>query len=126
MATDTEAGLTGQVALITGGSRGQGRAHAVEMARAGADVVILDIAEQIASVAYPLGTIDELHETAKLVVAEGRQCLALKADTRSTHDMTDVAKRIIAEFGRIDILIAQAAICASPRLPKYPIMSGPT
>ncbi|HBU42744.1 MAG TPA: SDR family mycofactocin-dependent oxidoreductase, partial [Microbacterium sp.] len=46
--------LEGKVALITGGSRGQGRAHAITCAREGADVIIIDTLDQIASVAYPM------------------------------------------------------------------------
>ena len=115
MAGGAPPGLTGRVAFITGGARGQGRAHAVELARAGADVVIIDIAEQIATVAYPLGTMEELRETAKLVEAEGRKCLALKADTRQTDDMADVVRQAVRKLGSIDILIAQAAICGFAR-----------
>lgn len=48
--------LDGKVVLVTGGSRGQGRAHAVTSAREGADVVIVDTLQQIGPVAYPMAT----------------------------------------------------------------------
>jgi NAD(P)-dependent dehydrogenase (short-subunit alcohol dehydrogenase family) len=59
--------LTGKVALITGAARGQGRAHAIRMAEEGADIIGVDICEQIGSVPYRLATMDELAETAEQV-----------------------------------------------------------
>ena len=55
--------LEGKVALITGGSRGQGRAHAITCAREGADVIIIDTLDQIASVAYPMAQQADIDET---------------------------------------------------------------
>jgi NAD(P)-dependent dehydrogenase (short-subunit alcohol dehydrogenase family) len=75
--------LDGKVALITGGSRGQGRAHAVTSAREGADVIIVDIAEQMSTVPYPMARQGDLDETVKLVEAYDRRALAIKADVRS-------------------------------------------
>lgn len=106
------AGLSGHVALITGGARGQGRAHAIALARAGADIVVVDIAGQVASAPYPLGTMEELTETAHLVEHEDRRCIAIQADTRDTLQMQAAVETAVAEFGRLDILIAQAAICS--------------
>jgi NAD(P)-dependent dehydrogenase (short-subunit alcohol dehydrogenase family) len=58
-------GLEGKVALVTGAARGQGRAHALTLARNGADIIAVDIAGQIATVPYQMGTPDDLSETAK-------------------------------------------------------------
>ena len=58
--------LEGKVALVTGAARGQGRAHAVRLAADGAQVIAVDLCEQIASVPYPLGTGDDLAATVKL------------------------------------------------------------
>ncbi|MFI9508459.1 mycofactocin-coupled SDR family oxidoreductase [Nocardia sp. NPDC052566] len=104
--------LDDQVAVITGGARGQGRSHAMTLAAEGADIVICDIAAPIASVPYPLGTDDDLAETAELVEETGRRCVAIKADVRSRSEMDAVAERAVAEFGRIDILLANAGIAS--------------
>jgi len=102
--------LDGKVALITGGSRGQGRAHAVTSAREGADVIIVDIADQMATVPYPMATPDDLEETVKLVEAYDRRALAIKADVRDQQQLDQAVAHGIAEFGKIDILIANAGI----------------
>jgi SDR family mycofactocin-dependent oxidoreductase len=102
--------LDGKVALITGGSRGQGRAHAVTSAREGADVIIVDIADQMATVPYQMPTPDDLDETVKLVEAYDRRALAIKADVRSQQQLDQAVERGIAVFGKIDILIANAGI----------------
>jgi SDR family mycofactocin-dependent oxidoreductase len=105
--------LDGRVALITGGARGQGRSHAVTLAREGADIAVCDIAEQIDSVPYPLGTEADLAETVKQVQEVGRRCVGIKADVRSLREMHDVAERAIGELGHIDILLANAGIASN-------------
>ncbi|KQS60117.1 oxidoreductase [Geodermatophilus sp. Leaf369] len=102
--------LDGKVALITGGARGQGRAHALVSAKEGADVVLVDIADQIASVPYRMATQDDLAETVRQVEALDRRAIAVTADVRSQQQMDDAVARGIAEFGKIDILIANAGI----------------
>lgn len=104
--------LTGRVAMITGGARGQGRSHAVTLAAEGADIVLCDIAEPIGSVPYPLSSEDDLAQTIELVEKTGRQCVAVQADVRSPAAMNGLAERAIAEFGRIDILLANAGIAS--------------
>ncbi|MFC9439291.1 mycofactocin-coupled SDR family oxidoreductase [Nocardia sp. NPDC057030] len=105
--------LDDRVAVITGGARGQGRAHAVALAAAGADIVLCDIAEQVASVPYPMSSEADLAETAKLVEETGRRCVPLIADVRSQTEMHAVAQRAIDDFGRIDILVANAGIASN-------------
>jgi SDR family mycofactocin-dependent oxidoreductase len=102
--------LDDRVAVITGGARGQGRSHAVRLAQDGADIIVCDIAENVASVPFSLATMEDLNLTVKLVEEQGRRCIGLKADVRSTKDMQAVADRAMAEFGRIDILCANAGI----------------
>ena len=102
--------LDGKVALITGGSRGQGRAHALTCAREGADVIIVDIADQMATVPYQMARQDDLDETAKQVEALDRRILALKGDVRDQGQLDAAVAQGIAEFGQIDILIANAGI----------------
>jgi (+)-trans-carveol dehydrogenase len=102
--------LEGKVALITGGARGQGRSHAVTFAREGADVVVCDVAEQIPGLFYALATEDDLAETQRLVEEAGGRALALRADTRDAAQLDEVVSATVAEFGRIDILCANAGI----------------
>lgn len=105
--------LDGKVAVITGGARGQGRAHAVALAVAGADIVVCDIAGQVASVPYSMSSAADLAETAKLVEETGRRCVPLEADVRSQTEMNAVAQRAIDDFGHIDILVANAGIASN-------------
>jgi SDR family mycofactocin-dependent oxidoreductase len=105
--------LDGKVALITGGARGQGRAHAVTMAREGADIVVCDIDEQIDSVPYPLATEADLAETVKRVADLNRRCVAVKADVRSLRQMQVVVEHALSEFGRVDILLANAGVASN-------------
>ena len=103
----------GRVALITGGARGQGRSHAVTLAREGADIVVCDIAEQIDSAPYPMGTEADLAETANQVESLNRRCMTIKADVRRLQEMQVVAERAISEFGHIDFLLANAGIASN-------------
>jgi len=102
--------LDGKVALVTGAARAQGRAHAVALARAGADLIIGDIAAEVDGLDYPLGTEDELEETADLVRHEGRRVVARPADVRSQADLDSLVEQGVAELGGVDILIANAGI----------------
>jgi hypothetical protein len=65
--------LDGKVAFITGAARGQGRAHAIAMAKEGADIIAIDICRQIDSNPYPLATPDDLAETERSVKELGRR-----------------------------------------------------
>jgi SDR family mycofactocin-dependent oxidoreductase len=102
--------LTGKVALVTGGARGQGRAHALALAQAGADVAVCDIAADIGTVKYALGTSDELTETVALVEKLDRRALSFVADVRDADAMQRTVDETIQELGRIDILVANAGI----------------
>ncbi|WP_328398064.1 mycofactocin-coupled SDR family oxidoreductase [Nocardia sp. NBC_00416] len=112
--------LDGRVAVITGGARGQGRAHATALAAAGADIVLCDIGGPVASVPYPLASEQDLADTAALVTRAGRRCLPVTADVRSREQMDAVAERAIAEFGRIDILLANAGVASSGLIAEMP------
>src|SRR5712675_3062823 len=76
--------LEGRVALITGGARGQGRAHALALAAEGADIVAADAPGPMTHLTYPLGTEDDLRDTAKLVEELGRRCLPIAVDVRDS------------------------------------------
>lgn len=105
--------LAGRVALVTGAARGIGRAAAIELARRGADLALLDIAqpEAIPSVqGYRLASRADLDEAAGLVRAEGVRALALVADVRDREAMVAAAARAVAELGGLDILVSNAGI----------------
>ncbi len=102
--------LDGRVAFITGGARGQGRSHALAMAREGADIVTLDLTDQIATVSYPMSTPEDLAETVRLVEQLDRRIIAVQGDVRKQEDLDAVRDRALAEFGRIDIVVANAGI----------------
>jgi SDR family mycofactocin-dependent oxidoreductase len=102
--------LDGKVALITGGARGQGRAHAIASAREGADIVLIDIADQLESVPYAMGTKEDLAETVSQVEALDRRVISAVADVRSQEEIDEVVSVAITEFGQVDILIANAGI----------------
>ena len=103
--------LAGKVAVVTGAARGIGRAIAVEFAANGADVVALDICGPVstASDAKPAERA-ELDETAKQVRGFGRKCTPVVADIRDISTMRQVAEHALVEHGRVDILVANAAI----------------
>jgi SDR family mycofactocin-dependent oxidoreductase len=102
--------LAGKVALITGAARGQGRAHALRLAADGAAVVAVDLCEQIASVPYPLATADDLAATVKLVEDAGARIVGRRGDVRDPASLTAAVQAGLDEFGRLDIVVANAGI----------------
>ncbi|GAA1851395.1 mycofactocin-coupled SDR family oxidoreductase [Pseudonocardia ailaonensis] len=102
--------LDGKVAFITGAARGMGRAAAVRLAEDGADIVAVDICGQIASVPYPLATVDDLKETERLVEALGRRIVARAADVRDREGLQAAFDEGRAELGPVGIVIANAGI----------------
>lgn len=102
--------LSGKVAFITGAARGQGRAHALAMAREGADIIAIDICRQIESNPYPLATPDDLAETERAVKELGRRVVARIADVRERHELRDAVEAGLADLGSLDIVVANAGI----------------
>jgi SDR family mycofactocin-dependent oxidoreductase len=100
--------LHGKVALITGAARGQGRSHAMRLAEDGADIVAVDVAAPIPTAYYPAATPEDLEHTAKLVAAHDVRVLAAVADVRDQAALDDVVTGALAEFGHIDIVVANA------------------
>jgi SDR family mycofactocin-dependent oxidoreductase len=108
--------VAGKVALVTGAARGQGRSHAVRLAEEGADVVITDVCHDISdALPYSLASKEELEETAKLVAATGRRCVAVQADVRVVAEVQAAVEAARAEFGRLDIVVANAGVMSSGR-----------
>jgi SDR family mycofactocin-dependent oxidoreductase len=104
--------LDGKVAFITGAARGQGRSHAVLLAEEGADIIGLDICSQVATVGYPMSTQEDLDETVRLVEKTGRRMVGVKGDVRNRADIQQALDQGLAEFGRLDIVLANAGIMA--------------
>ncbi|HEX8709260.1 MAG TPA: SDR family oxidoreductase [Pyrinomonadaceae bacterium] len=90
--------LRGKVALITGGDSGIGRAVAIAYAKEGADVAVLYLNEE-----------QDAQETRRLVEAEGRRCLTIAGDVGDEAFCRQAVERAVAELGRLDILVNNAA-----------------
>ncbi|MCB8914162.1 mycofactocin-coupled SDR family oxidoreductase [Rhodococcus rhodochrous] len=102
--------VAGKVALISGVARGQGRSHAVRLAEEGADIIGFDVCADLGSVAYPLATPEDLEETKLLIEKHGRRAFLRRADVRDIAAVKTVINEGVAEFGRLDIVLANAGI----------------
>lgn len=104
--------LQGKVAFITGAARGQGRSHAVCLAREGADIIAVDLCAQVRSVHYQMATPEELAETVREVEALGRRIVARTADVRESAALEQAVEEGLSTLGRVDIVVANAGINA--------------
>ena len=104
--------MAGKVAFITGAARGQGRSHAVRLAEEGADVIAVDALRDYDTVAYPMATREDLDDTVAAVEKTGRRIVAVRADVRDPADLAAALDHGVAEFGRLDVVIANAGICS--------------
>ena len=89
--------IEGKTAIVTGSARGIGKAIALTLAEAGADVVVADIRE-------------EIEQTRKEVEAQGRKCLAISTDVRDDAQVQAMVQETVDTFGKIDILVANAGV----------------
>ncbi|MFF3567606.1 mycofactocin-coupled SDR family oxidoreductase [Nocardia jiangxiensis] len=105
----------GKVVFITGAARGQGRAEAVRFAAEGADIIALDICEDLPTTVYPGATEEDLAETARLVEKQGRKILTHKVDTRDYEGLEQALDASVAELGRLDVVVANAGMTTSGR-----------
>ena len=109
--------LEGRVAFITGAARGQGRAHAVRLASDGADVIAIDICGPISdTITYPPATAEELAETVRAVESTGRKVLAREVDIRDLAALEQVVADGVEQFGRLDIVVANAGVLSWGRM----------
>jgi SDR family mycofactocin-dependent oxidoreductase len=102
--------LQGKVAFITGAARGQGRAHAMRLASDGADIIAVDLCDQIPSVPYPMATAEDLADTVKLVEDTGARIVARHGDVRDRDSLAAAVQAGRDELGRLDIVVANAGI----------------
>lgn len=101
----------GRVAFITGVARGQGRSHAVALAREGADIIGIDLLDGFESIEYAPATQDDMDATVAEVEALDRRILATKADVRDFDAVKKAVTEGVAELGgRLDIVSANAGI----------------
>src|ERR1700678_1752993 len=103
--------VTGKVAVISGAARGQGRSHARMLAAEGADIIAIDLCEDIETNEYPLARPEDLDETARLVEKEGQRVVTQIADVRDRAALAAGIARGVAELGHLDIVVANAGIC---------------
>ena len=111
--------LSGRVALVTGGSRGLGRADALTLAEAGADVVIADLLVEselsedtdaygsLATVARTQGLV-HTEATAREIQALGRRAAAIRCDVTDRNAVFATVERVVSDFGSVDILVNNA------------------
>jgi NAD(P)-dependent dehydrogenase (short-subunit alcohol dehydrogenase family) len=105
--------LTGQVAVVTGAARGIGRASAVALAQAGADVVGIDIAAKVSDILdFAPATSADLAETGALVERTGVRWRGFEADQRDLPALRGIAEVIEADLGGLDVVYANAGIQA--------------
>ncbi|KXF52254.1 3-ketoacyl-ACP reductase [Rhodococcus sp. SC4] len=102
--------LSGKVALITGAARSQGRSHAVTLARAGADIIAVDINDAVEGVRYPAATPADLAETGRLVKEAGSRVVTRQVDVRDRAALRDAVDEGVAELGGLDVVVANAGI----------------
>jgi SDR family mycofactocin-dependent oxidoreductase len=102
--------VEGKVAFVTGAGRGQGRSHAVRLAEEGADIIAVDLCQDLRTVGYPLASPEDLRETQALVEKHDRRAVAVQADVRDAAQLAAALEQGIAELGKVDVVVAQAGI----------------
>jgi SDR family mycofactocin-dependent oxidoreductase len=96
--------------VVSGAGRGQGRAHCLRLAADGADVIALDVRGRVTDTWYPAATTEDLDETQRLVEEAGGRIIVRVADVRDPAAVQQAADDGAAEFGGIDIVVANAGI----------------
>ena len=106
--------VQGKVAFITGAARGQGRSHAIRLAEEGADIIAVDLCEDVPGTGAAGATEADLAQTVKEVEALDRRIIATKADVRDLDAMRAAVDDGVAQLGRLDIVSANAGIASEP------------
>jgi SDR family mycofactocin-dependent oxidoreductase len=102
--------VAGKVVLISGAARGQGRSHARMLAAEGADIIAVDLCQDIETNEYPLARPEDLEETARLVEKEGRTAFTAITDVRDRAALSAAIDEGVARFGHLDVVVANAGI----------------
>ncbi len=102
--------VAGKRILVTGAARGMGRSHATRLAEEGADLILVDICESLPEIEYPLGTREELDETARLVEQHGRRAITHVVDVRNAAALADAVADGVRQLGGLDAAVANAGV----------------
>jgi NAD(P)-dependent dehydrogenase (short-subunit alcohol dehydrogenase family) len=102
--------LDGRVAFISGAGRGQGRSHAITLACEGADIIAVEICQDITSVPYSLSTAEDLETTAEMARGLDREAYIQAADTRDVASLKEAFDAGVSALGPVDIALANAGI----------------
>jgi SDR family mycofactocin-dependent oxidoreductase len=108
--------VEGKVAFITGAARGQGRSHAIRLAQEGADVIAVDLCEDVDGMPYAGATEEDLAQTVEEVEALDRRILATRVDVRDFTALKGALDDGVTQLGRLDIVSANAGIGSAPTL----------
>lgn len=107
---NVEGRVKGKVAFVTGATRGQGRSHAVRLAEEGADIIAVDLCHDVETIGYPMARPEDLDETARLVEKTGQDVVIAQTDVREAAQLRTALESGLAEFGKLDIVVAQAGV----------------
>jgi NAD(P)-dependent dehydrogenase (short-subunit alcohol dehydrogenase family) len=111
--------LAGKVALVTGAARGRGRSHALRLAWEGANVMLVDLCDNIPSCDYPLATSEDLDRTASMIERLDRTAAVYRCDVCDRTEMEIAVDAAVRQLGGLDVVVANAAI--APTQPNAPI-----
>ena len=119
--------LTGWITVVTGAARGIGRAAAVALAGAGADVTGIDIAARVSPILdFKPATVEDLTHTGELVKATGGRWMQHIADQRNIDAVRAASDAVVGEWGGVDVVFANAGIQAFKPLLDIPMPTGTT
>ncbi|MCS7483568.1 SDR family oxidoreductase [Umezawaea endophytica] len=113
--------MSGKLVMITGAARGIGRACATAFAADGADLVLLDVAQDLPGVPYPLGSRSQLETTADLCRDHGVSVTTERVDIRDTAGVAAVVDRTLERHGRIDVLVNNAGLVSPSGKPVHQV-----
>ncbi|MCB1028793.1 MAG: mycofactocin-coupled SDR family oxidoreductase [Microthrixaceae bacterium] len=102
-----------RVVFITGAARGQGREEAVRFAAEGANIIGVDLADQLGSIPYPMATPEDLATTVAMVEEAGGAMVSRVADVRDLAALEGAVAEGLDRFGRLDIVVANAGVMAT-------------